>query len=558
MKKIKNKKSIVAIVAVLVVVVGVTLAFFTTTFSFTNLFGIGTYEVVTHDVFESPDEWLPGDTVPKRVYATNNGTIDAAVRIKLEEIWKDKNNDVIDSEDVPEDAVIINFVNSNLWIDGGDGYYYYKYFLASTKSSPDLFSSVTLNENLAETVCDNDQENTCVSNILGLNGSHYTLKVTIETVQADKYASIWDTDVSIEERMVIYNLSCGKTLDTLAYGDMVCLHGDTDECFNYLKTENGNLVLLAVSNLNISDTNVDDNFEKGVQSINSVGSCYRNGGRLSLNYGLSSFAAMNYWDDNCSIPYYVDPDPIEVMSSKNKNVIASKSKINNGYKIRKLSLQSKYGNNYPSYVYDTNPTVEVEKDGETYNYPVPSISRYVENYKNILSDYGAVISEARILTYDEVTASGTNCSGYSAYNEEYDTTVHFGLCTGDSFLLNTSYWLGTATSEYGVYAVNSKGAIYENSYTNYGDYGVRPVIVIPKSSMKHIVSTCIAPENEENYISYCDGAPDEISDEGLASATEYFVDDYEPVSEGDAYNNFFYYYDYDNSSYYEDYGGAAR
>lgn len=528
MKKIKNKKSVIAIVSVLVVVVGVTFAYFTTTADFINIFGIGTYEVVTHDVFESPDGWLPGDTVPKRVYATNNGTIDAAVRIKFDEVWKDKNNEVIDSEDVPEDAAIINFVNNNLWIDGGDGYYYYKYFLAPSRNSPDLFDSVTLNENLAETVCEDDQENTCVSNILGLNGAHYTLKVTIETVQADKYASIWDTDVSIDKRKVIYNLSCGKTLDTLEYGDMVCLHGDTDECFNYLKTENGNLVLLAVSNLNIDDDNVDSNFPKGVQSINAVGTCSKNHESLDIDFGLTSFAAFSYWDDE-EVISTTPSNPQEPMSSKNKSVIASKGKINNGYRVRKLSLYSKYGNNYPAFVYDSNPIVTVEKDGETHDIYIPSISIYVENYKNILNDYGATVTDARILSYDEVTASGTNCTDYSGYNEEYDTTVHYGICIGDSFLTNTSYWLGTAASKYGVYAVASLGIIGEANIASHNG-GVRPVIVIPKSSIKNIDNTrCLSSEDEAPFISYCDTEfNEELSSEQIDEINSSFIGRYKP------------------------------
>ena len=105
---------------------------------------------------------------------------------------------------------------------------------------------------------------------------------------------------------------------------------------------------------------------------------------------------------------------------------------------------------YPVYVYNENSAL--------YN--------YVENYKTYLSMLGVIPSEARLITYEELTSLG--CSALSC-------------SSAPSWVYATSYWTGAAVTSVNVRYVNSDGIFGGNSCSVSGDFGCRPVIVIPKS-----------------------------------------------------------------------------
>ena len=221
----KNKKSFVAIVLVLLIaVVGVTFAYFDSSATFENQFNIGNYNVVTQEVFTSPSDWSPGDTTPKTLIARNNGTINAAVRVKYEEAWTDLNGDEINN--IPNDAVILNFTTPSKWTyDANDGYYYYNYYLKSGEATTSLIDSVTLNSNLNSASCvEENGVQTCTSDTQGLAGATYTLTFTIETIQYDKYESIWNTNIEIVEDNSLYTLMVSD-VTTSNYGQYVNLGG---------------------------------------------------------------------------------------------------------------------------------------------------------------------------------------------------------------------------------------------------------------------------------------------------------------------------------------------
>lgn len=153
----KNKKSLIAIIAVLlVVVIGATFAYFQSSASFENLFTTGTYKVVTTEVFESPTNWAPGEEIPKIITSTNEGTIPAAVRVSYTEQWLDENNQDITNQ-VDEGTAIINFDNTSDW-ELVDNYYYYKYILEPGDMTSSFIRSVTLNPNLNGVTCTTSQD----------------------------------------------------------------------------------------------------------------------------------------------------------------------------------------------------------------------------------------------------------------------------------------------------------------------------------------------------------------------------------------------------------------
>ena len=207
----KRKRNIV-FVLLLMISVGVTIAYLQSTDTFENIFKAGTYSVVTHEEFVSPDNWKPGDTIPKTITTKNEGTVPVMVRVRFNEKWLSSNNEELPLIDNNEPVAIINFDNEVDWFrfyDDGlydanyDGsiydkisYYYFYYIdeLAPGETTSSLIDSVTFNPNYNGKV-------TCIYNSLTNSnecsssdeymGGTYTLGITVETVQADKYREVW-------------------------------------------------------------------------------------------------------------------------------------------------------------------------------------------------------------------------------------------------------------------------------------------------------------------------------------------------------------------------------
>ena len=430
MKKVKNKKSLIMIIAVLlVVVVGVTYALLYTNSSMDNIFGLGNYNVVTSETFTSPASWQPGVEIPKTITATNNGNIQAAFRVKYIEKWEDASGNDITSS-VPSNTVSINFINANEWTyNSTDGYYYYNYILKPNRTSSSLISGFTLNQDLASNVSCDTSGNTynCSSDLSGYAGAKYTITFTKETVIYSKYQTYWQTNQSIVEPP-LYTLPYGRTESNLQVGDEICVNGDTTECFNFIRYDGNNIVMLSEYNLNVGSnakgiaTNLQDSDVKGYVSSEN-------------RYGTVTFSETNYWYDGST-------------------------------------LKSEYGSSYPANVYDTDYS-----DASGTNY---SVAYYVENYKDILENYGLAVQEARLLTYEEVTDSSIGCS------EQYYYCPSAELNDSNGFISNTSYWLGSAKGSNQIYSIMRSTSYTFNPFTynapSYG-LGVRPVIVVAKSGV---------------------------------------------------------------------------
>ena len=200
---IKNKKVIIALVGLLlIVVVGTTIAYFTSNATFENLFSLGTYKLVSKEVFESPNNWTPGQTIPNTIVTKNEGTIPAAVRVSYTEQWLDGDTDI--TNQVDDDIVTINFTNVNNWEKEGN-YYYYKYPLNPGEITTSFIKSVTLSSDVNGVTCtpSNDGKTQSCESTSNISGSTYKLIITKETVQYDKYQEVWNTNVEIDGTPVI-------------------------------------------------------------------------------------------------------------------------------------------------------------------------------------------------------------------------------------------------------------------------------------------------------------------------------------------------------------------
>ena len=156
----------------------------------------------------------------KTLVATNTGEVDQAVRILVTESWTTDNDGTLNgwihsdgtksthttqSElETDERVTILNLANTDDWTKVGN-YYYYNYKLAPGEDTTSFLESVTFNpKTKLDDTCTTSTNNgvtttTCNSSGDDYDNATYTLTFTIETIQYNKYASAWNTNVEIQE-----------------------------------------------------------------------------------------------------------------------------------------------------------------------------------------------------------------------------------------------------------------------------------------------------------------------------------------------------------------------
>ena len=108
---------------------------------------------------------------------------------------------------------------------------------------------------------------------------------------------------------------------------------------------------------------------------------------------------------------------------------------------------------------------------------------YVENYKTFLEKLGLEVYEARVIHSEELENLGCILS------------ISYVACTSigaPSWVYSTSYWTGTFYFEPGIWTVRSDGKFSSWMVSNDYEFGLRPVIVVPKS---------VIEENDSGLIS---------------------------------------------------------
>lgn len=197
MKSVKSKKSLIALAVIAIVgVVGGTFAYYTSTQSFDNIFNTKPYGTEFTEEFTSPEDWTPGTTTSKKVFAKNTGNVDVAVRVSYTEKWETAKGTTIENTKDGKSAAIINFADDNTdWKKSGD-YYYYNKRLAKNETTSSFIKSVTFNPDIEASVnCVTEgNKKTCTSTGDGYDGATYTLTVNIETIQFDAVKTEWGID----------------------------------------------------------------------------------------------------------------------------------------------------------------------------------------------------------------------------------------------------------------------------------------------------------------------------------------------------------------------------
>lgn len=130
------KKRVMAIstIVLIVLAVGMTSAWFFTSKVKANEFRMGTVEVeVLEPGFQDLTN-IDAGTYNKNVKVASRGTKRTYLRVSLFPEWSEPS--------LPTSNVKLN-LNLNDWVDGGDGFYYYKYYLTQDQETSFLLQSVT-------------------------------------------------------------------------------------------------------------------------------------------------------------------------------------------------------------------------------------------------------------------------------------------------------------------------------------------------------------------------------------------------------------------------------
>lgn len=221
-----------------------------------------------------------------------------------------------------------------------------------------------------------------------------------------------------------------QTEGQLSIGDEIALG---DEQFYVTSTNDEKTVLLAKYNLYVGS--VFDRTTNPKQLIKTLT-------EADEGYGRQSSTALANVNTNTNV--------------------ATVSYSNNNYWVENGQIKSKYGTSYPVDTYD-----------ETYSSPPGtgySIAYYVKNYVDYLREQDLLVQKGRLLTYSEVNNFGCTFTGDFAIN-----------CTNNNynFILNTSYWLGSSSSNTRAMRMYYNGILNDNGIGSSDDYGVRPVNEIP-------------------------------------------------------------------------------
>lgn len=316
----KKIRTIIALMAISFgVLVGSTFAYFSSSATFQNVFTTGKYKVVTTEEFVSPDNWAPGEEIPKTITTENQGTIDAAVRVKFQEKWETPEGVDLTNQ-VAANTVLVNLDNTNEWIRQGD-YYYYKFPLKPGETTSSFIKSVTMSSSVNGVVCTPSQggkTQTCESTNPA-SGAVYKLIVTKETAQYSVYDSVWNNTPTLSER-VSPTYVTRQVENQITAGDEICIQA---ECFNVVSSDANNVTMLAKYNLNVGN-----NIQAGTQGIQNINSIGWNSDNSTLdgsnNYPSTvAFASTNYWASSETYPteVYNDNDIVKTYVNNYKGYL---------------------------------------------------------------------------------------------------------------------------------------------------------------------------------------------------------------------------------------------
>ena len=245
--------------------------------------------------------------------------------------------------------------------------------------------------------------------------------------------------------------------DTYNEGDVIALCNTTtnkSEDFYVIKDNGDTVEALAKYNLLIGNTAVWNDDFSDVTSLTPISSSEE-------GYGLqNSIAGYVEWDSEGNPINHTIKGGITFADGEESKKMSDCSGYGcyYGYWTDDTSnhnLLSKYGNNYPVNVFDSNS----------------NLHKPLENYKTYLKNtLGKTSITAKIMTYEDLISLGCSKDDWS--------------CTSaPSWVNSTNYWTASAYDNNDVWVVYSDGNFGYDYYDFPGVLGLRPVIIISKSDI---------------------------------------------------------------------------
>lgn len=150
MKLNKKMISLLAIISILSVMAFSTLAYFTAEEAVLNKITTGNVDIELHDeTLNANNEWapfpedgltgiMPGDVVSKKVNVANTGDNPVWIRVSLDKSI---------TEALNFEGITLN-INTVDWIEGEDGWFYFKQVLSPNHTTSNLFTEVKFDKSL--------------------------------------------------------------------------------------------------------------------------------------------------------------------------------------------------------------------------------------------------------------------------------------------------------------------------------------------------------------------------------------------------------------------------
>ena len=308
----------------------------------------------------------------------------------------------------------------------------YKYYWISVDDTGQGIRNITPQDKLEPELIESDLKDDDIENVVESTGVGNRSEIKILNCTNNSWDRQYHLDnisnnipeEGVETSIVVY--PTGKTKETVEVGEIVTI--GTEE-FYVVKHDGNDLVLLAHYNLKVGNI-CNNSTIIGEYTSSDPG------------YGLQS-SEVKAWQ----------PDEAD----RNGTVEFSSSFYWNG----------KVGTDYPG-TYSSSNTYT---PGTVYAYVYDSnsnLKQYVDAYKIALEGMGATIKEARLLRIEEAFELGCGNGTWSCISSP---------ATGPSWLVETSFWLGTPYSNIRVWRILATGLL--NNSADFGNvFGVRPVIVI--------------------------------------------------------------------------------
>ena len=251
-------------------------------------------------------------------------------------------------------------------------------------------------------------------------------------------------------------------------GDEIAIGG---EHFYVVSSNENKTILLSKYNLYVGDNiNIDSNDNYTLDStINKNDEGYGLQNEIARGwvdgenkyYATVPFSGTNYWDN--SVCEY---NETEWNCTGDEELLLGYNGSYDGNPYPNV-YRSDLSTITPVY-YEDNGYELIQNNGYT-------ISYYVEEYVERLKELGAPDAiTGRLLLAEEAESLGCNIDDYSCTSSTYD------------WLYSSSYWLGSAIYQSGLYTIWSNNSFDSCDFYEWGELGVRPVITINTSEIEDL------------------------------------------------------------------------